>query len=241
MKKRRMNPYLTAGLVITGLMLAVILVGIFWTPYSPTAMKYGRFQPPSAAHLFGTDNFGRDIFSRVLKGSGTTLAIALSTVSIGAVVGTLVGAVTGYFGGWVDEALMRLNDALTAFPSILLALVLIAIFGSGKYNIILALGILFVPSFARIVRTEVAKQKSLDYVRSARLMGVGDMRILFVHIMPNILSVILVNVALSFATCMLYESSLSYLGFGIIPPTPTWGNMLTGCNNSVVIQQYWWR
>ena len=132
MKKRRVNPYLAAGLVITGLMLAVIVVGIFWTPYAPTAMKYGRFQAPSLRHLFGTDNFGRDIFSRVLKGSGTTLAIALSTVSIGAVVGTLVGAVTGYFGGWVDEALMRLNDALTAFPSFLLALLIVSLVGPGK-------------------------------------------------------------------------------------------------------------
>ena len=157
MKKRRLNPYLIAGLVITGLMLAVIVVGIFWTPYAPTAMKYGRFQPPSAAHLFGTDNFGRDIFSRVLKGSGTTLAIALSTVSIGAVVGTLVGAVTGYFGGWVDEALMRLNDALTAFPSFLLALLIVSLVGPGKkYSVILALGLVFIPSFARVMRAEFA-------------------------------------------------------------------------------------
>ena len=101
--KRRMNSYLLAGMIITGLMLLVIVIGAFWTPYVPTAMKYGKFNPPSAAHLFGTDNFGRDIFSRVIKGSGTTLAIALSTVSIGAIIGTLVGAVTGYFGGLVDD------------------------------------------------------------------------------------------------------------------------------------------
>ena len=186
MKKRWMNPYLTAGLVITGLMLAVILVGIFWTPYSPTAMKYGRFQPPSAAHLFGTDNFGRDIFSRVLKGSGITLAIALSTVSIGAVVGTLVGAVTGYFGGWVDEALMRLNDALTAFPSFLLALLIVSLVGPGKkYSVILALGLVFIPSFARVMRAEFASLRGRNFVTEARLMGAENARILFVHLLPN--------------------------------------------------------
>ena len=172
MKKRRVNPYLAAGLVITGLMLAVIVVGIFWTPYAPTAMKYGRFQAPSLRHLFGTDNFGRDIFSRVLKGSGTTLAIALSTVSIGAVVGTLVGAVTGYFGGWVDEVLMRLNDALTAFPSFLLALLIVSLVGPGKkYSVVLALGLVFIPSFARVMRAEFASLRGRNFVTLARLMG----------------------------------------------------------------------
>ena len=118
--KKRINGFLLAGLIITGIMLIATIIGIFWTPYVPTAMKYGRFQAPSLAHLFGTDNFGRDIFSRVLKGTGTTLGIAFATVSIGAIVGTLIGAVTGYFGGFLDDVLMRLNDALTAFPSFLL-------------------------------------------------------------------------------------------------------------------------
>ena len=133
--KKKLNGYLLAGLIITGVMLLITVIGIFWTPYVPTAMKYGRFQPPSFRHLFGTDNFGRDIFSRVIKGSGTTLAIALSTVSIGAIVGTLVGAVTGYFGGLVDDVLMRLNDTLTAFPSFLLVLLVVSLVGPGKNTV----------------------------------------------------------------------------------------------------------
>ena len=153
--KKKMNGYLMAGLIIMGVLLLMTLIGAFYTPYDPTVMSAReKFNAPSFAHLFGTDNFGRDIFSRVLKGSGTTVFIALSTVVIGAVIGTAVGAVTGYFGGFIDEVLMRMNDALTAFPSILLALVVISILGPGsRFNLILALGIVFIPGFARVTRT----------------------------------------------------------------------------------------
>ena len=173
--KRRMNGYLLAGLIVTGLMAALILVGLVWTPYDPDALLAGpKLEGPSLAHWLGTDSFGRDIFSRVLQGAGTTFLIALSTVAIGAVCGTAAGALTGYFGGVVDEVLMRLNDALTAFPSILLALVLISILGPGnKYNVVIALGIVFIPSFARVTRTAFAALRDVNYVKSARLMGAG--------------------------------------------------------------------
>lgn len=223
----RKNKNFRAGAFITGIMLFIIFVGMVWTPYDPNAMNTAaKMSAPCWQHVLGTDNFGRDIFSRVIEGAGATFLIAAATVAIGLVVGLAVGGLTGYFGGWLDEVLMRLNDSITAFPSILLALVLIAIFGSGKYNIILALGILFVPSFARIVRTEVAKQKSLDYVRSAKLMGVGDMRILFVHILPNTVPVLLSSVAIGFNNAVLAEASMSYLGVGVQPPDPSLGRML---------------
>ena len=223
----RKNKNFRAGAIITGIMLVIILVGLIWTPYDPNAMSASaKMAKPSLQHLLGADNFGRDIFSRVVEGAGATFLIATASVAIGLVIGLLIGGLTGWFGGWVDEVLMRLNDSITAFPSILLALVLIAIFGSGKYNIILALGILFGPSFARIVRMEVAKQKSLDYVRSARLMGVSDMRILFVHIMPNIIPVLLSTVAIGFNNAVLAEASMSYLGVGVQPPDPSLGRML---------------
>ena len=227
MRSRR-NSWLIAGLVITGIMLLVTVIGIFWTPYSPTAMKYGRFQPPSAAHLFGTDNFGRDIFSRVLKGTGTTFAIALSTVSIGAVVGTLVGAVTGYFGGVVDEVLMRLNDALTAFPSFLLALLIVSLVGPGKeYSVVIALGLVFIPSFARVMRTEFASLRARNYVTLARLMGAGSGRILFVHLLPNTVRVLLPAFTIGFNNAVLAEASMSFLGIGVTPPDASLGYMLS--------------
>ena len=159
-----MNGYLRAGLILSGIMTAFILLGFFWTPYDPAAMgEADKFLAPSLTHLLGTDNFGRDIFSRVLQGAGTTFLIALSTVAIGAVCGTVVGAVTGYFGGVVDEALMRVNDALTAFPSILLALVVISILGPGKkFNVVAALGLVFIPSFARVTRTAFAALRDVN-------------------------------------------------------------------------------
>lgn len=215
------------GAGITLFMMLIILAGAFWTPFDPNAMSAAeKMAGPSFRHLLGTDNFGRDIFSRVVQGTGATFFIALCSVAIGLAAGLVIGGLTGYYGGWVDEVLMRLNDSITAFPSLLLALVLIAIFDTGKYNIILALGILFIPTFARIIRMEVARQKSLDYVRNARLMGVGDMRILFVHILPNTLPVLLSTVAISFNNAVLAEASMSYLGLGVQPPDPSLGRML---------------
>ena len=141
---RRRNGYLTAGLILAGLTAALILLSFFWTPCDPNAMSADR-SGPSLAHLMGTDNFGRDILSRVMKGAGATASIALATVAIGAVCGTAIGALTGYFGGILDEVLMRVNDALTAFPSVLLALVVISVLGPGKkINVILALGLVFI-------------------------------------------------------------------------------------------------
>ncbi len=215
------------GAGITLVLMLIIVIGAVWTPYDPNAMNAAeKMAGPGLRHLLGTDNFGRDIFSRVVQGMGATFLISLCSVSIGLLAGLLIGGLTGYYGGWIDEILMRLNDSITAFPSLLLALVLIAIFHTGKYNIILALGIIFIPTFARIVRMEVARQKTLDYVRNARIMGVRNMRILFVHIMPNILSVLLSTVAIGFNNAVLAEASMSYLGLGVQPPDPSLGRML---------------
>ena len=226
--KKRMNTYLLAGLLITGVILLAALIGAFKTPYVPTAMDFQRFQPPSPAHLFGTDNFGRDIFSRVLKGTGTTLAIALSTVTMGAVIGVAVGAVTGYFGGIVDDILMRVNDALTAFPSFLLALLVVSLVGPGKkYSVVIALGLVFIPSFARVMRTEFASLRSRNFITQARLMGAGSMRILFVHLLPNTVRVLLPAFTIGFNNAVLAEASMSFLGIGVTPPDASLGYMLS--------------
>ena len=213
--KKRMNGYLWTGLIMAGFMVTLILVGLVWTPYDPNAMGVGgKFEAPSLAHLLGTDNFGRDIFSRVLQGAGSTFGIGVSTVAIGAVLGTLAGALTGYFGGIVDEALMRLNDALTAFPSILLGLVFVSVLGGGTWNVILALSIVFTPSFARVTRSAYASVRDANYIKSARLMGAGKVRILTVHILPNILQVLLPAITIGFNNAVLAEASMSYLGIG---------------------------
>ncbi|MCI2057581.1 MAG: ABC transporter permease [Oscillibacter sp.] len=223
-----MNGCLRAGLILTGILFALIILGFFWTPFDPTAMSGAeKLLPPSLRHLMGTDSFGRDIFSRVLRGAGTTFLIALCTVAVGAVFGTLAGALTGYFGGRVDAVLMRLNDALTAFPSMLLALVLISLFGSGRQNVILALGIVFIPSFARVTRAAYASLRDANFVAEARLMGAGSARILFVHLLPNTLSVLLPALTIGFNNAVLAEASMSYLGIGVVPPDASLGYMLS--------------
>ena len=230
---RRQNGYLTAGLILAGLTAALILLGFFWTPWDPNAMSADR-SGPSLAHLMGTDNFGRDILSRVMKGAGTTASIALATVAIGAGCGTVIGALTGYFGGIVDEVLMRINDALTAFPSVLLALVVISVLGPGKQiNVILALGLVFIPGFARIARTAFAALRDVNYVKSARLMGAGSGRILLVHILPNVMHVLLPALTIGFNNAVLAEASMSYLGVGVNAQEPSLGYMLKDAQGSL--------
>jgi len=226
LKKRNLTLYL--GAIIGGMIVLVVIISQFWTPYSPTAIDASnRIMPPSAAHLFGTDHLGRDVFSRVLDGTGTTLFIALATVIIGSVGGVLTGAVCGYFGGWPDEVFMRLSDALTAFPTVLLALLVISLTGPGTWNVIWVLGILFIPSFARVLRGEFARCKNLDYVKRARLLGASRIRIMFIHILPNTLPVFLSAVAIGFNNAVLAEASMSFLGIGVQLPDVSLGGMLS--------------
>lgn len=229
-KKRQQNishNYAT-GLAITIVMFVLILIGMLWTPYDPDAMQGSlKLQGPSLLHWFGTDQFGRDVLSRVLSGAGSTLLIALGTIIIGGGAGIIIGAATGYFGGWFDEALMRINDAVAAFPSVLLALAIISIAGTGKYKVMIALGIAFIPSFARVVRGEYMRLREADYVISAKLIGVKTPRILFVHILPNILPALLSAIAIGFNNAVLAEAGLSYLGIGVQPPDASLGRMLS--------------
>lgn len=227
-KKIWKNYNFIVGGVLTAVVLLMVLVGIFYTPYDPNAMDAkAKFAGVSLKHLMGCDNFGRDVFSRVLEGSRTTLLVAAGTVLIGTVFGVIIGALTGYYGGVVDEILMRINDAVFAFPSILLALVFVSLMGSGKYNVILALGIAFIPSFARIVRSEFIKCKNMDYVKNAMLQGAGNLRIMFVHILPNTLTVLLSAIMIGFNNAVLAEAGMSFLGIGVQPPDASLGRMLS--------------
>ena len=227
-KLHNKSPYFWIGLFMTSVALVWAVLGFFWTPCSTTAMSAAeRFQAPSWGHLFGTDNFGRDIFSRVMKGASTTVLVGLLVVLFSGGFGVLIGALTGYFGGILDELVMRFVDAVNGFPSILLALVMISVLGSGRHNLILSLGIVFTPSFIRIVRSEFIKLRDADYISRARLMGVKKIRILFVHILPNILSTFSVSVMIGFNNAILAESGMSYLGIGVLPPDASLGNMLS--------------
>ena len=228
-RKPHPNFFLLIGGVIVGVMAVLILVGYVWTPYDTTGMSGAdKFLAPCLAHPLGTDNFGRDILSRVMEGAGSTFLIALCVVLIGGIIGTVIGCLTGYFGGAADLVLMRVCDAITAFPSILLALVVISLLGPGsKYNVIIALGLVFIPSFARVTRTAFAALRDVNYVKSARLMGASPGRILAVHILPNTLSVLLPAVTIGFNNAVLAEASMSFLGIGVTPPDASLGYMLS--------------
>ncbi|MCR5100621.1 MAG: ABC transporter permease [Butyrivibrio sp.] len=225
---KKINGYMVAGSIITGLIILMVIVGLFYMPYDPTKMDSScKLQGISLKHIMGTDNMGRDVFSRVMYGSRVTLLIAIGTVTMGVVIGSIIGAFTGYYGGMLDEVLMRIIDALFAFPSILLALVFVSLFGTGTYQVIISLGIAFVPSFARIVRSEVLRCRNMDYIESARLQGVPDLRIIFVHIIPNTKDTMIPSILIGFNNAVLAEAGLSYLGIGSQPPYASLGKMLS--------------
>ncbi len=228
MRKQKNRFNFIVGLSLVSFALLLVIAGIFFTPYDPNEMNVlAKNQAPSLSHLFGTDYMGRDILSRVMEGAFTTFFVGIATVIIGAAIGSILGAVTGYFGGVVDEVLMRINDAVASFPSILLALVFVSIFGTGKYNVILALGILFIPSFARVVRSEFIIQKEMDYVKSAKLLGASHIRIIFLHIFPNTKAILRSAITIGFNNAVLAEAGMSYLSLGVQPPDASLGRMLS--------------
>lgn len=198
-------------------------------------------------YLMGTDDLGRDIFSRLINGGRMTMTVGAIAVIISTILGIIIGGISGYFGGAVDLILQRITEIISSLPFLPFAMILSSIIGSALsqqqriYLIMIVLGILSWPSLARLVRAQVLAEREKEFVTAAKAMGVKEMSIVFKHILPNVISVIIVTATLDFATCMLTESSLSFLGFGVTPPQPTWGNMLNGANNSTVIQNYWWR
>ncbi len=240
-KIKKLNWMVYTGGIITAIIFIIVLIGRFYTPYDPSAMNGQlRLAGPSLAHIMGCDNFGRDIFSRVVEGAGTTLTIAVLVILIGASVGIFIGALTGYFGGVVDEVFMRVCDLITAFPSIMLALIIIAILSPSEKNIIWCLAILFIPSFARVTRSEMVKQKSQNYVKLAKLMGAGSFRIIFVHILPNMVPVLLPTITIGFNNAVLAEASMSFLGVGVSANKPSLGRMLSESQNFLVTGAPWY-
>ena len=210
---------LRIGFIIVGIVLALGIVSVFYTPHDVYEMNTSlRSQAPSLTHFFGTDNFGRDVFSRAMVGARFTLLVSASTI--------LLGLACGYIGGMVDEVVMRIMDAVNSFPSILIALVMVSVLNYGKLTIIPALVIMFIPSFTRIVRTGTLQYKNADFVLSNKVFGDSDLRILFVHILPNIYPLLLSSIVIGLSNAILAESSMSYLGLGIQPPIPSWGRML---------------
>ena len=216
--------------------LGVALTAPWLAPHDPLAQNLAqRLEAPSAQHVFGTDDFGRDVFSRVIWGSRVSLRLGLVSVAIALVFGGMIGLLAGYYGGWCDLIGMRFMDLMLAFPSILLAIVVVAILGPSLTNAMIAVGVMAVPQYARVVRASVLSVRGLEYVQAARALGAGDGRILARAILPNVGGPIIVTASLGLATAVLEAAGLSFLGLGAQPPTPEWGSMLSQGRELVLI------
>ena len=209
------------------MVLAAFLVSLFWTPYDPYATDAAsKLLAPSAAHPFGTDNFGRDVLSRVMSAAKFTVFISVAGVAIALVLGTVTGLPAGYFGGFADRSIMLVNNSIMCFPGILLALVAVAVFGASMFNVVWALGLVFAPTFARVYRAGTLEIKEYDYITHARVMGVHPVRIMLLHILPNLVPQLLPATVIGLANMTLFESGMSYLGLGVQPPDASFGKML---------------
>ena len=216
------------GAVILLFFLLVALFGPMFCTQDPLAQDLvHKYQQPSSEHWFGTDNLGRDTFTRMIYGARVSLSISFAGVMSGCLVGVLLGVCAGFFGGWVDTLVSRLIDILLAFPSLLLAITVVAILGSGTENTAIAIAIFSIPSIARMVRGIVMANKDAEYIQACRVMGASNARMIFTHIIPNAISQIIVNITLNLGTAILTASSLSFLGLGVQPPAPEWGAMLS--------------
>jgi peptide/nickel transport system permease protein len=216
------------GGVLAALLLLAALVSFVWTPWSPYGMDMAnKMQAPSASHWLGTDAFGRDVASLLLVGARASILVGVIAVGIGLVAGTALGLLAAARRGWVEEAVMRLSDFTLAFPAILSAIMMTAVFGAGIVNAIIAIGIYNIPTFARITRASANAIWSREYVAAARACGKGGFAITMQHVLPNISAVLIVQITIRFAIAILAEAALSYLGLGTQPPQPSWGRMLS--------------
>jgi glutathione transport system permease protein len=210
------------------LLITIAIIGPHIAPYDPYKPDYNdMLQGPSKAHIAGTDEYGRDIFSRLLVGTRISLSVSFLSVFLGAIGGTFLGLISGYFGGWVDSLIMRSSDVMFAFPDILLAIAIVAILGPGLTNVVIAVSVFSVPSFARLVRGATLEAKETVFVEAAKSMGASHFRIMLQHILPETLGSLIVFISMRIGTAILAASSLSFLGLGASPETPDWGAMLS--------------
>ena len=233
------NRLAVLGLLVLAVLVLAAAFGSQLAPYGINAIDVeNRFSSPSLDHPFGTDELGRDVFSRVLVAARVSLQVGAIAVGISLVAGTLLGLIAGFYGGIVDDIIMRVMDMLFAFPAILLAIAILAVLGPGLTNAMIAIGIVYTPIFARICRASVLSVREEVFVRAARSIGASDFRLIRLHILPNVLAPIIVQTSLSLAFAILSEAALSFLGLGVQPPAPSWGRMLF--DGRGFIEQAWW-
>ncbi len=232
----RKNKAALFGLFVIIVLIIIAIIGPYITPYDPNEqILLDKSQTPSAAHWFGTDNLGRDIFSRVIVGTRISLFVGVAAVAFSLILGTIFGSIAGYFGGKIDAVIMRIMDIMLSIPSILLAVTLMAALGKGLDKAIIAIGVVSIPEYARIIRSSILSVKENDYVAAARVLGNSDTRIIFHHILPNVLSSIVVRATLGISTAILDTAALGFLGLGVQPPIAEWGDMLGRVRSMVLV------
>lgn len=232
------NPIAVIGLCIIVLYMGIIIVSQFWLPFDPLEMEtINMLQPPSvkSGHLLGTDEFGRDILSRIMGGTGISFLIAVAATALGGAIGTFMGVWSGFLGGAWDRWIMRIADVLFSFPSLLLAIFVMAVLGEHTYNVIIAIAIGYIPQFARISRGAILSIKNNEFVRASFASGARKSYILTHHLLPNIMMPLIVQSSLSLSVAILLESALSFLGLGVQPPNPSWGNMLSSSRKVMIL------
>lgn len=226
------------GLVIIVIFVLCALLGELAAPYDPDAQDYELLGAPTVGHPMGTDNVGRDVLSRIIVGARISMVVGLSTVILAAAVGIVLGVAAGYYGGWMDMIVMRLIDILWAFPNFILAVMLVAIFGLGLSNVIVAIALAYVDDFARVIRGMVLMLKEEDFVTAGRAMGSSNSRLMFKHIFPNALPPVIVQASVFVAAAILAEAGLTFLGLGVSPLTPTWASILNDARP--FFTRAWW-
>jgi peptide/nickel transport system permease protein len=226
------------GLLILGFFVLIAVFAPLIAPFDPNEMSLNMMDNPSGTHWLGTDDLGRDLLSRVIWGTQISLFVGVSTVTLALVAGVTLGVLAGYYGGWIDTIIMRYIDLQWAFPNFIIAVYLVAVFGTGLLNVIVAISLAFLDDFARIARSMVLTLKEEQYVDAARVQGFSDARIMFRHILPNALAPLIVQATVSVSYAILGEASLSFLGLGVNPNTPTWGLILA--DGRSFISQAWW-
>lgn len=221
------NLNFNVGFVMSSLVIVMALTCLVWTPYAPNGMNAAeRLKAPDSRHLLGTDQYGRDILSRVMVGSINSIIVGLVTVALGLSIGVILGLASAYYGRWVDEVIMRLADLLFGFPAVLSAILITSILGPSVVNAMLAIGIFYVPIFARLTRAVAMTVWEREFIIAARACGLSELAITWRHVLPNILSPLLIQATIQFAVAILAEAGLSYLGMGTQPPHASWGRML---------------
>jgi peptide/nickel transport system permease protein len=222
------------GLVIVALMVLGSLFADFFLPYDPLEISISdRIKAPSTDHYFGTDHFGRDIFSRILAGAKISLMVGVFSVLLGAVIGIVIGTLGGYLGGWLDYVVVLIMDTIISFPSVLLAIGLMAVMGLGISNVIFAVGFISIPHYGRVVRGAVLSIREKEYIEAARASGSGHIKSILVHVLPNAMAPLIVITTVGVANAILVEAALSFLGLGVAPPAPSWGNILADGRNFI--------